>query len=166
MLILRKTHTRRYPPIMIDNVPRDEIDRLLFNVMAAIYHFEQHKMTLFDLNFEAFYLLFFLRRRSSASMGEIAAELNIHISTASRIVSRMEKRNLVSRKKKPKDRRTILVCLEPEGEHMVALSENHSYELIKKNIAHYKLEDLPAYMKTAAAIGRLLDTEPRSTGKE
>ena len=33
---------------MIDSIPRQEIDRLLFNVMAAIYHFEQHKMALFN----------------------------------------------------------------------------------------------------------------------
>ncbi|MEZ4567210.1 MAG: MarR family transcriptional regulator [Desulfobacterales bacterium] len=56
--------------------------------------------------------------------GEIAKELGIHISsTASRAVDRLEKRGLVSRKKNPADRRTILVCLEPEGEHMVMLSK-------------------------------------------
>ncbi len=148
---------------MIDKIPRNELDRLLFNVMAAIYHFEQHKVALFDLNFEAFYLLFFLRRRSSASMGEIAAELNIHISTASRVVDRLEKRNLVSRKKNPNDRRTTLVCLEPEGENMVNLSQNHSYELIKANLKQFNPDDLAAFVKTASAMGELLKTTPRST---
>ena len=70
-------------------------------------------------------------------MGEIAKELGIHISTASRTVDRLEKRGLVSRKKNPADRRTILVCLEPEGEHMVMLSQNHSYDLIKKNLEKF-----------------------------
>ena len=146
---------------MIDTIPREEIDRLLFNVMAAIYHFEQHKMRLFNLNFEAFYLLFFLRQRSSATMGEIAKELNIHISTASRVVDRLEKRGLISRKKNPKDKRTILVGLEPEGEHMVALSQNHSYDLIKENLEKFKLDDLEAFKKTAAAMGALLNTNPK-----
>jgi DNA-binding MarR family transcriptional regulator len=145
---------------MIDNIPRGEIDRLLFTVMAAIYHFEQHKMALFNLNFEAFYLLFFLRQRSSASVGEIAKELGIHISTASRAVDRLEKRGLVSRKKNPKDKRTILVCLEPEGEHMVMLSQNQSYDMIKSNIEKYNLTDIDAFRKTAAAMGELLDTRP------
>ncbi|MEZ4579304.1 MAG: MarR family transcriptional regulator [Desulfobacterales bacterium] len=87
---------------MIDSIPRQEIDRLLFNVMAAIYHFEQHKMALFNLNFEAFYLLFFLRQRSSASVGEIAKELGIHISTASRAVDRLEKRAWCPGKRTPR----------------------------------------------------------------
>ena len=143
---------------MIDSIPRQEIDRLLFNVMAAIYHFEQHKMALFNLNFEAFYLLFFLRQRSSASVGEIAKELGIHISTASRAVDRLEKRGLVSRKKNPADRRTILVCLEPEGEHMVMLSQNHSYDLIKKNLEKFNPDDVDAFRKTAAAMGDLLSS--------
>lgn len=150
---------------MLDNIPRKEINRLLFNVMAAIFHFEQHKMALFELNFEAFYLLYYLRRRSSASMGEIAKELNIHISTASRAIDRLEKRNLVSRKKNPSDKRTTLVCLEPEGENMVNLSQDHSYELIKKNIEQYKLEDLEAFIKTAAAMGDLLNTIPHATNE-
>jgi DNA-binding MarR family transcriptional regulator len=147
---------------MIDKIPRKEIDRLLFNVMAAIFHFEQHKISLFELNFEAFYLLYYLRRRSSASMGEIAKELNIHISTASRAIDRLEKRSLVSRKKNPNDKRTTLVCLEPEGENMVNLSHDHSYELIKKNIEQFKLEDLEAFVKTAAAMGDLLNTKPHA----
>jgi DNA-binding MarR family transcriptional regulator len=142
---------------MIDRIPRDEIDRLLFNVMAAIYHFERHKMSLFDLNFEAFYLLYFLRRRSSASMGEIANELNIHISTASRAIDRLEKRNLVSRKKKPNDKRTTLVCLEPDGEQLVKSSENHSYDLIRENLKQFKVEDIDAFAKTATHMGKVLN---------
>jgi DNA-binding MarR family transcriptional regulator len=148
---------------MIDKIPRQEIDRLLFHVMAAIYHFEQHKLALFNLNYEAFYLLFFLRQRSSASMGEIAKELGIHISTASRSVDRLEKRGLVSRKKNPNDRRTILVCLEPEGEHMVMLSQNHSYDMIKNNIEKFDLKDIEAFRKTAAVMGELLNTRPHSS---
>ena len=151
---------------MIDTISRQEIDRLLFHVMAAIYHFEQHKMALFNLNFEAFYLLFFLRQRSSASVGEIAKELGVHISTASRAVDRLEKRGLVSRKKNPKDRRTILVCLEPEGEHMVMLSQNDSYDLIKNNIEEYHLTDIEAFRKTAAVMGELLNTRPHSSETE
>ena len=151
---------------MIDTISRQEIDRLLFHVMAAIYHFEQHKMALFNLNFEAFYLLFFLRQRSSASVGEIAKELGVHISTASRAVDRLEKRGLVSRKKNPNDRRTILVCLEPEGEHMVMLSQNDSYDLIKNNIEEYHLTDIEAFRKTAAVMGELLNTRPHSSETE
>ena len=148
---------------MINHIPKDEIDRLLFNVMAAIYHFERHKMSLFDLNFETFYLLYFLRRRSSASMGEIARELNIHISTASRAIDRLEKRNLVSRKKNPNDKRTILVCLEPDGEQLVKSSENHSYELIKQNLKQFEAEDIDAFAKTATHMGHVLNISKKKS---
>jgi DNA-binding MarR family transcriptional regulator len=148
---------------MIETIPRDKIDKLLFNVMAAIYHFERHKMMAFDLNFEAFYLLYFLRRRSSASMGEIARELGIHISTASRAIDRLEKRNFVSRKKNPSDKRTTLVSLEPNGEQMVKSSENHSYEIIRENIKHFKIKDIEAFAKTAAYMGKILNVSAKST---
>jgi len=152
------TNIYKKQKIMIDQIPRKELDQLLFNVMASIYHFERLKMTLFGLNYEAFYLLYFLRRRSSAKMGEIAKELNIHISTASRAIDRLEKRNLVSRKKDPNDKRTTLVCLEPEGERVVNVSEDHSYDVIKENIKQFSEEDISAFIKTAMHMKDILST--------
>ena len=141
---------------MLADIPRTEIDQMLFTVMATIYHFERRKVQLFGLNYEAFYLLYYLRRRSSARIGEIASELNVHISTASRVIGRLEKRGLLSRKKAPGDKRQILVSLEPEGEALVGASENHSFEVISKNLEHFSDEDIAAVLKTASCFHRVL----------
>lgn len=138
------------------SIPRDEVDQILFNTMAAIYQFERRKVQLFGINYEAFYLLHFLRRRSSARMREIADEMNIHISTASRTVGRLEKRNFVSRKKDPIDKRSILVSLEPEGEKVVKASEDHSFETIKKNLEGLDNETIQAIMTTAVHFHQIL----------
>lgn len=137
-------------------MPRAEIDQMLFAVMASIYHFERRKIQLFGLNYEAFYLLYFLRRRSSAYIGEIAEELNVHISTASRVVGRLEKRGLLTRRKAPGDKRRILVSLEPEGEELVRTSENHSFEVISKNLESFSDEELAAVLQTAASFREIL----------
>jgi DNA-binding MarR family transcriptional regulator len=141
---------------MILNIPRNEADQILFNTMAAIYQFERRKVQLFGINYEAFYLLHFLRRRSSAKMREIAEEMNIHISTASRTVGRLEKRNLVSRKKDPIDKRSILVSLEPEGEIVVKASEDHSFETISKNLKGLSDETIQAIITTAVHFHQIL----------
>lgn len=145
---------------MIADTPRAEIDQMLFNVMATIYHFERRKILLFGLNYEAFYLLYFLRRRSSARIGEIAKELNVHISTASRVVGRLEKRGLLIRKKAAGDKRQILVSLEPKGEELVRASEGHSYEIIFKNIESFDENDIAAIFKTAARFHEILNLPP------
>lgn len=129
---------------------------MLFEAMAAIYHFERRKVQLFGINYEAFYLLYFLRRRSSAGMGEIADEMNIHLSTASRTVERLEKRGLVIRRKASHDKRQILVSLEPAGEELVRASEDHSFGIIARNVEGFQEEDVAALVKTAALIEKVL----------
>jgi len=151
---------------MIADLARAEIDQMLFTVMATIYHFERRKVQLFGLNYEAFYLLYFLRRRSSARMGEIAAELNVHISTASRVVGRLEKRGLLTRKKAPGDKRQILVSLEPEGEALVSASESHSFEVISKNIERFSDEDIAAVLKTASCFHQVLSLPALDSASE
>ena len=134
--------------------------------MKAIYRFERNKVQLFGINYEAFYLLHFLRRRSSARMYEIAEEMNIHISTASRAVSRLEKRNFVSRKKDPTDKRNILVSLEPEGEKVVKASEDHSFEIIKKNLSNLDTNTIQAIITTAIHFHQILQLPGCKSGAE
>jgi MarR family 2-MHQ and catechol resistance regulon transcriptional repressor len=141
---------------MIIPIPREEVDQILFDTMKAIYRFERRKVQLFGINYEAFYLLHFLRRRSSARMYEIADEMNIHISTASRAVSRLEKRDFVSRKKDPTDKRHILVSLEPEGEKVVKKSEDHSFEIIQENLTNLDRETIQAIIATAIHFHQIL----------
>jgi len=140
-----------------DTLSRERIDRLLFDIMASIYRFERKKVQLFGINYEAFYLLFLLRQRSHVRMRDIAKEMDIHISTASRAVNRLEKRGLVSRKKAPEDKRSILVSLEPEGEKVVKASEDHSYRIIKKNMEGMTDEDAAAIVTTAMQFSKILD---------
>ena len=140
-----------------DTLSREKIDRLLFEIMASIYRFERKKVQLFGINYEAFYLLFLLRQRSHVRMRDIAEEMDIHISTASRAVNRLEKRGLVSRKKDPKDKRSILVSLEPEGEKVVKASEDHSFRIIKKNMEGMTEEDAAAIVTTAIQFSKILE---------
>jgi DNA-binding MarR family transcriptional regulator len=143
---------------MIPNMlSREKIDQILFDIMASIYRFERKKVQLFGINYEAFYLLFLLRKRSNVRIREIALEMDIHISTASRAVNRLEKRGLVARKKDPEDKRSILVSLEPEGEKVVKASEDHSYRIIKKNMEGMKEEDAEAIVTTALQFSKILE---------
>ncbi|MEZ4579303.1 MAG: hypothetical protein R2875_15230 [Desulfobacterales bacterium] len=40
------------------------------------------------------------------------------------------------------------------------LSQNHSYDLIKKNLEKFNPDDVDAFRKTAAAMGDLLSSRP------
>jgi DNA-binding MarR family transcriptional regulator len=142
--------------IMIDKIPREVIDQVLSKAMAAVYQFEQQKVHLFGMTSQDSYILCFLRKHAPVRMGDIAAELSTHISTASRAVDRLAKRRLVSRSKDPEDKRSVLVSLEPVGEKLMKSSEDHSCRTIKKGMQGYSDEEFAAIMKAAANLNAIL----------
>jgi DNA-binding MarR family transcriptional regulator len=140
----------------INTFPRDQIDQVLYNAMAAIYQFDQQKVHLFGMTYQDSYLLYYLRRYSPVRMSDIAAALSVHISNASRAVDRLERRKLVSRRKDPADKRNVLVKLEPTGEQLMKSSEDHSYERIRIGMRDFSATELAAIMKVAVNLSAIL----------
>jgi len=141
---------------LIESVPRAEIDQILYHAMAAVYQFDQLKVQLFGMTYQDNYLLYYLRKHSPVRMSAIASELNVHISTASRAVDRLERRKLVSRVKDPSDKRGILVALEAAGAALMKASEDHSFDKIHTGMQDYSASELAAVMKAAANLSAIL----------
>lgn len=138
------------------NLSRDKIDELLFNSFRAIYQFEQDKVHFFGLNHDAIFLLQFLCRKSPSTMGEISKEMQVPVSTATRVVDRLAARGMVTRKKDAKDRRIVRVYPEPEGKRLVRAVENHSFDVILKNFSQLSPGEMEAVLTTARLMDRLL----------
>ncbi len=142
---------------MLDDIPREQLDPILFNALRAIYKFQQSKMTVFGLDYEDIYLLQLLRNHTPQRMGEIADEMGIPISTATRVVDRLEEKKLLSRKKDPRDKRNILVTLEQKGKDVVTKVENQTFKILSKNLSKYSDEEIASFYKTAVNLHKILD---------
>ena len=57
--------------------------------------------------------------RADRSVGELASELNIQPSTATRLCDRLVRQRLVRRRIDPTDRRTVSISLSPKGRELV-----------------------------------------------
>jgi DNA-binding MarR family transcriptional regulator len=143
--------------LRIADLQRNEIDELLFQALRAVYQFERSKVAHFGLTYEGIYLLQYLRRKSPARMGDIAEEMKIPVSTATRVVDRLQKKNLLSRCKDPNDKRNILVSLENAGDKIVQDVENHTFQVLTQNLADFKEEDIDGFIRTAARLNRILN---------
>ncbi|HMA86294.1 MAG TPA: MarR family transcriptional regulator [Desulfosalsimonadaceae bacterium] len=139
-------------------IPRKEVDEVLFDALRAIYRFEQMKVAKFSLNFDAVYLLQFLRRHGPARIQQIAHEMHIPISSGTRLVDRMEKMALVRREKGRKDKRQIWVSLTSKGEEKVHAVDEHSYAVLINNIAKHEFStaEVASFVQTAERLNRLL----------
>ncbi|MDD9302580.1 MAG: MarR family transcriptional regulator [Desulfobacter sp.] len=138
------------------NLSEDEIKDLLFNCFRAIYKFEQDKVKCFELNYDAIFLLQFLRRQSPSTMGDISREMQVPVSTATRVVDRLASRGMVSRKKTAKDKRIVQVSLDARGENLVKAVEDHSSDIILKNLSTLTHEQIKAVLTTARLMDGLL----------
>jgi DNA-binding MarR family transcriptional regulator len=147
---------------LLNDIPRKKLDRILFEALQAIYKFQQSKVSAFGLDYEDIYLLQFLRNNSPARMSEIAGEMNIPISTATRVVDRLQKKNLLARKKDSQDKRNILVSLKPPGESAVRDIENQTFALLSENLAGFTDEDISSFFKTAVHLQKILGTSNSS----
>ena len=144
---------------MIDDISRTDLDEILFKALRAIYQFERVKVSMFDLTYEEIYLMQFLRRKSVAPMTEIAGEMHIPVSTATRLIDRLERRKLVYRRKDDTDRRKIMVALAREGETLVNVVEDHTFISVKANLKRFTSEEVQEFLNTAQHLDRILNTK-------
>jgi MarR family transcriptional regulator, organic hydroperoxide resistance regulator len=144
---------------MLTAIPRTELNAILFNALRAIYRFQQSKVAAFNLDYEDIYLMQLLRNNSPVKMGEIAEEMSIPISTATRVVDRLQQMGMVSRKKDAGDRRTVLVSLEKKGEAAVRKIEEHTFRVLSENLAGFTNDEIASFFKTAVNLDAILKSD-------
>ncbi|MBA3009542.1 MAG: MarR family transcriptional regulator [Proteobacteria bacterium] len=142
------------PPI---NISRHEFDAVIIRSFRAIYKFEQANVQRFALNYDGIFLLQFLRSQSPSTMGAIAQEMQIPVSTATRMVDRLVAKGLVSRKKAPKDKRIMLVSLEPGGEELLKAVEDGSFDTITQNLTRFTEAEIKMFFETARSMEKILE---------
>jgi len=82
--------------------------------------------------------------------------MDIPVSTATRLVDRLQARGLVSRRRDTHDKRNILVSLEPAGERIVRRVEDHTHAIVTRNLGRFNAVETEAFVRTAAGLKHLL----------
>ena len=86
------------------------------NGIAMLYQFRSADSQMYGtLTVSQSYCLRTLYFNRARTMGELAAELQVRLSTITGVVDQLEERKLVERKDNPEDRRSLQVVLTPKG---------------------------------------------------
>lgn len=149
---------------MLNTISRQDLDEILFGALQAIYRFERVKVKRFGLTYEQIYLLQFLRRQGPAAMSDISAEMRIPLSTATRLIDRMEKRHLLDRRQSHGDKRSRIVEIAAIGEDLVQAVEDHTFTMISHNLDHLADVDINGVIQTAMRLMDVLHVD--TTGKD
>jgi DNA-binding MarR family transcriptional regulator len=108
------------------------------------------------LDYQEIYLLQNLRRVSPQRLTEIARVLDIPMFSASRLVERLVQKKLITKEKGVEDRRSISVSLLPEGEKVVGLVEQDSYERIMDSAKEMSKEDFASLLQMSERLHQVL----------
>jgi DNA-binding MarR family transcriptional regulator len=93
------------------------------------------------------------------SMNALAAEVALHQSTLTRIVEKLEKQNLLVRRRKENNQRTVEVQITEAGKQVQALLEEQSSQMISKLLDLIPQNRQVSVVESMEELAKLLDPE-------
>ncbi len=97
----------------------ESIGRQIYMCGQVLKNYADQKLKQYDLTIEQLHLLKQLSVSKGQTQYQLAEGTNKSPANITRILDRLEKKGLVSRKKNPSDRRSILVFLTEQGESLL-----------------------------------------------
>ena len=109
-----------------------EMEQVLFDYMDQIKYLMSADLwgsEVLNCSKNELFVLFLLYRKERVNMTQIAEYLNVPLNTATGIVSRMEKRALLSRTRSLEDKRVVTIGMTDAGKEQV--------KVVVKRLLHY-----------------------------
>lgn len=104
---------------MLPHNPLDSVLVTLRRIVRAIDLHSKKMMADYGMTVPQLLVLMVLHRRGALSVGELAHAVHLSQGTVTSILGRLEKRNLVARKRCELDRRRVLVLVTEAGESLL-----------------------------------------------
>jgi DNA-binding MarR family transcriptional regulator len=103
-----------------DIEPKEEVVLLLREMLHALLRSSIHAWVDLQLSLPQLRTVFIVAHSQTCSIAQVAQQLGVGEPTASHLVDKLVKANLLKREEDPDDRRKVRVELSPEGDQMVA----------------------------------------------
>jgi len=153
----------RAAPDVSDSV-RDEATRLYaaLSDLVRVYQFrDRDRICCHDISVTQCYALEALAHAGPRTLNELAADLYLDKSTASRVVSTLERKGYVVRERHPRDGRSILLDLTASGRRLHTRIERDLVEETRQLLEEFE----PAVRQAAPALlSRLARAAERRSG--
>ena len=139
-----------------------EMEQVLFDYMDQIKYLMSADLwgsEVLNCSKNELFVLFLLYRKESVNMTQIAEYLNVPLNTATGIVSRMEKRALLSRTRSLEDKRVVTIGMTDGGKEQV--------QVVVKKLLHYMNLVFDSFTAEEVQLTfRLLDKVMNVIGRE
>lgn len=138
----------------------NEIRKLLGSLFSKLGMLDEEQSKCCNLSLSQCHTLLSIGRNGNLSVNDLADELNVNKSTASRHVTQLVDKNLIERVESSQDRRYLELGLTEEGQNSFKTIENTMesyYTSIFNNIPEEKREQVIDSLKTLAEAINIID---------
>jgi DNA-binding MarR family transcriptional regulator len=124
--------------------------------LVRVYQFrDRDTICCHDISVTQCYAMEAVGRLGPRTLNELAAELYLDKSTASRVVTTLERKGYATRKAHPEDRRAVLIDLTPPGRKLLACIQSELIEETRQLLGDFEpavLEAAPRLLEKLARV--------------
>ncbi|MGQ9842139.1 MAG: MarR family winged helix-turn-helix transcriptional regulator [Spirochaetota bacterium] len=135
---------------------KKEINKLMQDVLCAVYHLERFKEKYFGITYELYYAMICIHGSRKQTIGGIANIMNIPLHKATRIIQRLYAQCLVERKTSSRDKRIVYVRLTAEGKKCLKAIEDFCYDIVMSNLRNVSKDEFEKFVQVAEKIPDIL----------
>ncbi|MFF1571140.1 MarR family winged helix-turn-helix transcriptional regulator [Leifsonia sp. NPDC058292] len=110
-------------------------------------------------------ILVLIARRGPRTAGDVAAELEVHASNATRLSDKLVQAGLVERREDPEDRRYVWLTLTSAGRQLVERVIGHRRQAIAEVLAAMPPSERAAASRAFSAFSRAASADPDDDGR-
>ncbi|HOW97798.1 MAG TPA: MarR family transcriptional regulator [Kiritimatiellia bacterium] len=139
---------------MTSSQDADRLMELLPKLMRGIHAYERNFFTCENITFPQLWALDFVHEHPRCTMHQLATAMHSRQSTATGLVDRMQRLNLVRRERRRSDRRVVCVSLSEKGRSMVRQITDQRRRMIRRLFSRMSERDRRQYLDI---LGRLVE---------
>ncbi len=141
-------------------------EEMLFQMMDQtkfLFYPEQWNQTFMDFSKNDLFALIYVYRKKTVTMSEIAMYLNLPLNTITGIISRLEKKQLLERKRDELDKRIVTVTMSNTGTIWIEKELKNMFRIANLLVSDLDKEEIGLLLQVAAKLSKIIQSDSFSS---
>ncbi len=144
-------------------------EEMLFQMMDQtkfLFYPEQWNQTFMDFSKNDLFALIYVYRKKTVTMSEIAMYLNLPLNTITGIISRLEKKQLLERKRDELDKRIVTVTMSNTGTIWIEKELKNMFRIANLLVSDLDKEEIGLLLQVAAKLSKIIQSDSFSSDSD
>lgn len=144
-------------------------EEMLFQMMDQtkfLFYPEQWNQTFMDFSKNDLFALIYVYRKKTVTMSEISNYLNLPLNTITGIISRLEKKQLLERRRDELDKRIVTVTMSNTGTIWIEKELKNMFRIANLLVSDLDKEEIGLLLQVAAKLSKIIQSDSFTSGSD